>query len=181
MAFRDVTTKDLGPKAKKAQKAILEEAAMAVIPPLRAAKLAKAVGKLTGKGAKALRKAAEAKARSYKRRFMTDDGYTFYVLKDGRVVDNLNPKKVDMSWPSTKAYKQDVVDSAGESREALRHFKMPHPKDAGKTVKFKRTKTPKRTTSEAFPGGSGQGAPKGTKGSRETYRDFTNPRPRKKK
>ena len=53
MAFRDVTTKDLGPKAKKVQKAILGEAAMAVIPPLRAAKLAKAAGKLTGKGAKA--------------------------------------------------------------------------------------------------------------------------------
>ena len=30
MAFRDVTTKDLGPKAKKVQKAILGEAAMAV-------------------------------------------------------------------------------------------------------------------------------------------------------
>mgnify|MGYP003133077654 CR=1 FL=1 len=43
MAFRDVTTKDLGPKAKKAQKAILGEAAMAVIPPIRMAKAAKRV------------------------------------------------------------------------------------------------------------------------------------------
>jgi hypothetical protein len=87
-----------------------------------------------------------------------------------------------MSWPSTKAYKQDVLEDSGDStREALRHFRMPHPKDAGKTVKFKRTQTPMRTTSEAFPGGSGYGAPKGTKGSRETYRDMTNPRPRKKK
>ena len=64
---------------------------------------------------------------------MTDDGYTFYVLKDGKVVDNLDPKKVDMSWPSTKAYKQDVLEDSGDSaREALRHFRMPHPKDMKK-------------------------------------------------
>jgi hypothetical protein len=32
MAFRDVTTKDLGPKAKKVQKMAAEELLMSVIP-----------------------------------------------------------------------------------------------------------------------------------------------------
>ena len=35
--FRDVTTKDLGPKAKKAQKLLLEEIGMAGLPPAKLA------------------------------------------------------------------------------------------------------------------------------------------------
>lgn len=40
----------------------------------------------------------------------TEDGYTFYVLANGRVVDNLDPDMVDMSWPSmaTFALEADV-------------------------------------------------------------------------
>ena len=43
MAFRDVTTKDLGPKAKKVQKMAAEELLMSVIPVARIGKLAKLV------------------------------------------------------------------------------------------------------------------------------------------
>jgi hypothetical protein len=32
--------------------------------------------------------------------FKTLDGFTFYLTEDGRVVDNLDPDKVDMSWDS---------------------------------------------------------------------------------
>ena len=38
--------------------------------------------------------------------FITEDGYTFHHLPDGRIVDNLDPKKVDMSWPSMKHFKE---------------------------------------------------------------------------
>tara|TARA_R100001510_G_C7637894_1_gene195764 strand:- start:800 stop:1516 length:717 start_codon:yes stop_codon:yes gene_type:complete len=43
MAFRDVTTRDLGPKAKKVQKMAAEELLMSVIPVARIGKLAKLV------------------------------------------------------------------------------------------------------------------------------------------
>jgi len=43
MVFRDVTTKDLGPKAKAAQKVVLGEAVMAALPPVRMAKVLKRV------------------------------------------------------------------------------------------------------------------------------------------
>ena len=32
------------------------------------------------------------------------DGYTFYVLEDGRVVDNLDPELEDMSWPDLASF-----------------------------------------------------------------------------
>ena len=31
-------------------------------------------------------------------RYRTEDGFTFYALPSGRVVDNLDPDLVDMSW-----------------------------------------------------------------------------------
>ncbi len=34
----------------------------------------------------------------------TEDGYTFYLLESGRVVDSLEPTHVDMSWPSLDAF-----------------------------------------------------------------------------
>lgn len=30
----------------------------------------------------------------------TEDGYTFHLLPNGTVVDNLDPDGVDMSWPT---------------------------------------------------------------------------------
>ena len=35
-----------------------------------------------------------------RKEFKTLDGFTFYLTEDGKVVDNLNPDKVDMSWDS---------------------------------------------------------------------------------
>ncbi len=32
-------------------------------------------------------------------KFKTEDGFVFYVLESGRVVDNPDPEKEDMSWP----------------------------------------------------------------------------------
>ena len=39
--------------------------------------------------------------------YQTEDGYTFYLLEDGRVTDNPNPDHEDMSWPSL----QDFLNS----------------------------------------------------------------------
>ena len=56
MAFRDVTTKDLGPKAKKVQKMAAEELLMSVVPIARIGKLAKLIKGL-GEGGKKATKA----------------------------------------------------------------------------------------------------------------------------
>ena len=37
-------------------------------------------------------------------KFQTEDGYTFYILYDGSVVDSPDPEAVDMSWPNIKAF-----------------------------------------------------------------------------
>ncbi len=37
-------------------------------------------------------------------KFQTDDGYTFFILYSGRVVDSLDPETVDMSWPDVKSF-----------------------------------------------------------------------------
>lgn len=34
----------------------------------------------------------------------TEDGYTFYLLRSNRVVDNLDASRVDMSWHSLNAF-----------------------------------------------------------------------------
>lgn len=39
-------------------------------------------------------------------KFQTEDGYTFYILYSGRVVDSLDPEKEDMSWPSVESFLQ---------------------------------------------------------------------------
>ena len=36
----------------------------------------------------------------------TEDGYTFYRLANGKVVDNLDPSRVDMSWPSYDEFQE---------------------------------------------------------------------------
>ena len=40
-------------------------------------------------------------------KFQTEDGYTFYILYSGRVVDSLDPEAVDMSWPDVKSFMND--------------------------------------------------------------------------
>jgi hypothetical protein len=37
--------------------------------------------------------------------FKTEDGFTFYLLPDGRVVDSLDEDRIDMSWPNLRAFK----------------------------------------------------------------------------
>ena len=36
--------------------------------------------------------------------FQTEDGFTYYILEDGRVVDSLDPETVDMSWPDVSSF-----------------------------------------------------------------------------
>ena len=40
--------------------------------------------------------------------FKTEDGYTFYQLDNGKIVDNTNSNNVDMSWNSLDEFKKDV-------------------------------------------------------------------------
>ena len=37
-------------------------------------------------------------------KFQTEDGYTFFILYSGRVVDSLDPETVDMSWPGVEEF-----------------------------------------------------------------------------
>jgi hypothetical protein len=50
----------------------------------------------------------------YARKFKTGDGYTFYQLPDGKVVDNLDPNAVDMSWNNVKDFKKSVGEDVSE-------------------------------------------------------------------
>jgi len=43
-------------------------------------------------------------------KFQTEDGYTFYILYSGRVVDSLDPDKEDMSWPDVESFLQSQGD-----------------------------------------------------------------------
>ena len=40
----------------------------------------------------------------YPLKYQTEDGFTYYILECGRVVDNLDPEKVDMSWPDIDSF-----------------------------------------------------------------------------
>jgi hypothetical protein len=42
----------------------------------------------------------------------TEDGYTFYLLEDGRVTDNPNPKYTDISWESLQLFLEDNFNQA---------------------------------------------------------------------
>ena len=44
----------------------------------------------------------------YTRTYRTEDGYTFYLLSDGTVVDNLEANNVDMSWDSLEKFVWDI-------------------------------------------------------------------------
>jgi hypothetical protein len=52
--------------------------------------------------------------KAFTRQFKTDDGYTFYQLPDGKVVDNLDPNIVDMSWDNVKDFKKSVGKDVAE-------------------------------------------------------------------
>lgn len=52
--------------------------------------------------------------KAFTRQFKTDDGYTFYQLPDGRVVDNLDSNIVDMSWDNVKDFKKSVGKDVAE-------------------------------------------------------------------
>lgn len=43
----------------------------------------------------------------------TEDGYTFYVLEDGSVSDNLNVDNADMTWENI----QDFLDTTRATHE----------------------------------------------------------------
>ena len=37
-------------------------------------------------------------------KFQTEDGFTYYILECGKVVDSLDPEKEDMSWPDVDTF-----------------------------------------------------------------------------
>jgi hypothetical protein len=69
-----------------------------------------------GKAAKAIKKAT---AKAPVKTFKTADGYTFYELPNGSIVDNLKPSQVDMSWPSRQEFMSDMEGTAFEAGDEL--------------------------------------------------------------
>ena len=53
------------------------------------------------------------------RTFKTSDGYTLYELKNGKIVDNLDPEGVDMSWDNFKQLKDDFGDDVYQVEDEL--------------------------------------------------------------
>ena len=45
-------------------------------------------------------------------KFQTEDGYTFFILYSGRIVDSLDPERVNMSWPDVESFLQSQGDRA---------------------------------------------------------------------
>lgn len=41
------------------------------------------------------------------KQFKTEDGYIFYLMPDGRLVDNLDPDLVDLSYDSIEEFEND--------------------------------------------------------------------------
>ena len=46
--------------------------------------------------------------------YMTEDGYKFFLLEDGRLVDNLDPDVCDMSFNSFEEFMEATEHSAIE-------------------------------------------------------------------
>jgi hypothetical protein len=42
--------------------------------------------------------------------FKTSDGYTFYLLRDGRVADSKIEGNIDMSWPDLDSFLLSLAD-----------------------------------------------------------------------
>jgi hypothetical protein len=65
------------------------------------------------------------------RTFRTPDGYTFYELPNGKIVDNLDPAKVDMSWPNAKLFQKEtgafqLGDELGQRKAMIESFGKPN-------------------------------------------------------
>ena len=50
----------------------------------------------------------------------TEDGYTFYILEDGRVSDSRNPGDEDQTWPTTQDFlvSQGMIVTVAEHMQA---------------------------------------------------------------
>lgn len=66
--------------------------------------------------------------------FKTADGFTLYELKNGSIVDNLDPERVDMSWDNFAQLKDDfgddvyqVGDQLGERKAMVSSFGTANP------------------------------------------------------
>lgn len=64
--------------------------------------------------------------------FQSADGYKFYELPDGKIVDNLNPQNVDMSWSNKKEFLDDmgntvfqIGDELGKRRSTIESIGKP--------------------------------------------------------
>lgn len=51
--------------------------------------------------------------------YKTTDGYTFYELGSGKIVDNKKPSQVDMSWPNRQEFMTDMEGTAFEAGDEL--------------------------------------------------------------
>ena len=65
------------------------------------------------------------------RTFRTPDGYTFHELPNGKIVDNLDPAKVDMSWPNAKVFQKEtgafqLSDELGQRKAMIESFGKPN-------------------------------------------------------
>jgi glutamate synthase domain-containing protein 1 len=49
--------------------------------------------------------------------YMTEDGYKFFLLEDGRLVDNLDPELCDMSFDSFEEFMEATEHSATEIKQ----------------------------------------------------------------
>ena len=50
----------------------------------------------------------------------TEDGYTFYILEDGRVSDSRHPGDEDQTWPTTQDFlaSQGMIITVAEHKQA---------------------------------------------------------------
>lgn len=65
------------------------------------------------------------------RTFRTPDGYTFHELPNGKIVDNLDPAKVDMSWPNAKVFQKEtgafqLGDELGQRKAMIESMGKPN-------------------------------------------------------
>jgi hypothetical protein len=49
--------------------------------------------------------------------YLTEDGYKFYALPDGTVVDDLNPAEIDLSWDTFEEFWESQEGTAKEVTE----------------------------------------------------------------
>ncbi len=73
--------------------------------------------------------------------YESTDGYKFYEMPDGKIVDNLNPDNVDMSWGTKKEFLSDmegtvaeIGDVIGKRRSNLESYGKPDQKSLLKDI-----------------------------------------------